>query len=321
MRIKLFPFNKVPKGSNIVIYGMGTIGENFVRQIKSLCYCNIVGCIDKNYENKRCSSDEYVVLAPNTIRHLNYDYVVIASGQYKFDIEKLLLNELSVSKEKIILLDENYYFQVNITPERDWVNYYIEAEKDAENQFETMIKPVFLKYSLLDSHLKVMDFACGWGRIAALLKDRYSKLVLCDISGDALNYCRKRFAGCTNIEYIKSLTDNVPLDSESLDFIYSWDAMVHFSYKFLDVYFGEFERILKKGGICFIHHSNLGGYPENSEQGVSDNFHENIHWRSKVSAEDIARIARNNRFKVIEQIPLDWEGVKSLDTITVFRKI
>ncbi len=36
MRIKMFPFNKVLKGCNIVVYGMDTIGKSFVNQVDTL---------------------------------------------------------------------------------------------------------------------------------------------------------------------------------------------------------------------------------------------------------------------------------------------
>lgn len=319
MKIKLFPFNKIPRDSNIIIYGMSNIGKNFVRQINNLCYCNIVGCIDKNYD-RRDIPEEFAVLAPKAIHDLSYDYVVVAvSKRYKLEIENILVNELSVSKEKIVLLDDNYYFTEHITPERDWIDYYTTAEKDAENQFKTIIKPIFEKYALLNPSFKVMDFACGYGRIAEILKNQYKNLVLCDISEDALHYCQERFKNYPNIGYSKSVIDGLPLDSESLDFIYSWDAMVHFSYKFLDIYIGEFARILKSGGFCFIHHSNLADCPECSEYDISEHFYENVHWRSHVSMKDIARIAKNNGFETIEQIPLDWD-VKSLDAITILKK-
>lgn len=317
MRIKMFPFNKVPKDCNVIIYGMGAIGNGFVNQVNCLSYCNVVGYIDENYQEEDFGVKK---IYSRDIAHLDYDYVIVASDKFELEIKRILLTELSVPNEKIILLDENYYFHEYITPNRNWTGYYNHAEKSAEHQFQTIIVPVLNKYSLMDSDMSVMDFACGWGRIAEFIKDQYAKLVLCDISKDALNYCRERFVNYENIEYAKSEVNGLPLQNESLNFIYSWDAMVHFGYKLMDIYIGEFARVLKAGGYCVIHHSNLENADIDSKY-LSENFNENIHWRSKISIQDVSRIARNYKLKVVEQIVIDWGEIKKLDGITILKKL
>lgn len=319
MKIKLFPFDKIPKDSNVVIYGMGVIGQGFVSQIKCLNYCNVIGCIDRNYKKKNLLSEMNFVLSPCSIEHIKYDYIVVASVRYKYDIEKILQDEFFVPKEKIIILDDNYYVEDYITPERDWTNYYIEAEKSAMIQFKEIIEPILIKYLLIDNKKTTMDFACGRGRIANILKQKYRKMILCDISERALAYCQDRFSDVSNIEYIKSLPERLLINNESLDFIYSWDAMVHFNYKMLDIYISEFSRVLKKGGHCFIHHSNLEECYSNDKLVKSENFNENIFWRAKVSRKDVAKIARRNNFEILEQTNLKWRGVQ-VDCITLLRK-
>ena len=68
-----FPYERVNCGSNVVIYGAGAVGRDFVNQIEKTNYCNIVMWMDKNYEN----FDEKVV-NPAEIVNVNYDYVIIA---------------------------------------------------------------------------------------------------------------------------------------------------------------------------------------------------------------------------------------------------
>lgn len=43
----LFPFEKIPMGSQILIYGAGELGQEYLRQIILTNYCTIVGFIDK----------------------------------------------------------------------------------------------------------------------------------------------------------------------------------------------------------------------------------------------------------------------------------
>ncbi len=325
MRVALFPFDKVPKGSTVVIYGAGgAIGREFVNQIKLISYCKIAACLDKNYEKVHpvCGQD---VLSPESIKNITYDYIVVAAQASKQEIYDLLIHKFAVAEEKIILIENNFYITSPVSPVKgsfekiDWTSYYISAESAAQEQYEHIIEPIFKKHFLLNPEMVVMDFACGRGRIAQFLKDKYKKLILCDISVDALDYCKDRFKNNTNIEYIQSQLEGLLQNNESLDFIYSWDAMVHFKYKYLDLYISEFGRMLKKGGYCFIHHSNLENCELLSANEKSENYDENYGWRAKVSKQDVAKLAERNNLEVLEQQNLKWE-FDDLDCITVLRK-
>ena len=46
----LFPFEKVPVGSNIIIYGAGIMGQAYLRQVQLTNYCHLVGMVDRNYK-------------------------------------------------------------------------------------------------------------------------------------------------------------------------------------------------------------------------------------------------------------------------------
>lgn len=324
MKLKLFPFDKVEKNSKIIIYGMGQVGQRFIKQVNSLSYCNIVCCIDKRFKDGSYILKEKVFATAESINKFEFDYIVIATikDRYKTEIESLLIEKFNIPKGKIITLDAEYYVEEYITPAVDWTNYYIEAENDAVNQYKEHIEPLLTKYKLFNDKISAMDFACGRGRIANILKDKYKELLLCDVSTEALDFCKKRFEDSSKIQYIQSESEQLKIQEKSLDLIYSWDAMVHFNYKMLDTYISEFSRLLKKDGYCIIHHSNLEACIDNGFYDVpaSENFSENIHWRAKVSKNDVKKIAHRNGFIILEQIPINW-GVENLDCITVLRKI
>ncbi|MHA7967371.1 class I SAM-dependent methyltransferase [Paenibacillus sp. CAU 1782] len=319
MNIKLFPFNRIPSNSNIIIYGAGDIGESFVRQVLSLSYCHIEACVDQKFKEKTLVAGEIRVLNPAELMSFEFDFIVLATQSFKVEMEKFLKNELSIPDEKIIVPQNNECFLPGIAIDRDWSNYYTNAESGAMSQFQNYIKPIFEKYSMFNSEWSTMDFACGRGRIANILKDKYKKIILCDISRDALDYCSKRFINERNFDYIQSEPESLSIESETLDFIYSWDAMVHFNYKMMDIYISEFSRILKTGGYCFIHHSNLNSVVSGQGNSVSDNFHENPHWRSNISSNDIKRMAKRNGFDILEQQVIDW-GMENIDCITILVK-
>lgn len=95
----VFPCNLVPQGSNIVLYGAGTAGNNYKLMVDKLNYCNIVGWVDSSYEQLGISE----VTSPENIPSMDYDYVVIATSNktYVNEIRTKLL-ELGVKESKII---------------------------------------------------------------------------------------------------------------------------------------------------------------------------------------------------------------------------
>jgi len=74
MTYYLFPFDKVPKNSNIVLYGAGNVGKQFYDQVTETNFCEIVLWLDKK-------ADGILVKQPETITGLNtdnYDFAIIA---------------------------------------------------------------------------------------------------------------------------------------------------------------------------------------------------------------------------------------------------
>lgn len=65
MRIHLFPFDLIEKGTDIVIYGLGTLGKEYIAEIISLEWCNIKYVVDKNPKSDKFYS--IPVLLPEEI--------------------------------------------------------------------------------------------------------------------------------------------------------------------------------------------------------------------------------------------------------------
>jgi len=99
MTYHLFPFDKVPKNSRIVLYGAGNVGKQFYAQITETNFCKIVLWLDKN-------ADVILVKKPEKIAVLNvddYDIVVIAieNETVMLDVKALLMN-YGVPENKIL---------------------------------------------------------------------------------------------------------------------------------------------------------------------------------------------------------------------------
>ena len=87
--------------------------------------------------------------------------------------------------------------------------------------------------------------------------------------------------------------------------------MVHFEKGDLAIYFKEFKRILKPGGMGMVHHSNYGA------DGMR--WTEHPRWRAGVSARDVQKICDELELIIDSQKIINW-GVPNLDCITTFSK-
>lgn len=71
-----FPFSELKQGSRIVLYGAGTIGVRYYRQIHRQNLLRMVAWADKNW--KRYADCNLPVSAPEKLMEYEYDYVIIA---------------------------------------------------------------------------------------------------------------------------------------------------------------------------------------------------------------------------------------------------
>lgn len=98
----IFPFDKVAKGSDIVIYAMGVVGQCYLEQVKMLEYCNVVASVDKNASE--IYSEKYQVEPLDILRRCVFDYIIIAVlGERTAEaIREELEQDYGISPEKII---------------------------------------------------------------------------------------------------------------------------------------------------------------------------------------------------------------------------
>jgi len=156
----------------------------------------------------------------------------------------------------------------------------------------------------------VVDLAAGHGRNTAKLLELASKLYVVDINPDNIEFCRRRFAGDTRLEYV--VCDGVSLagiPDEEVSLVYSFDSMVHFDTDTIRAYLREFKRVLRPDGRAMCHHSNYTGNP------VGD-FRDSPHWRNFMSRELFEHYATKEGLNVVRAETVDWE-LPSLDCITV----
>lgn len=101
----IFPFKNVKKGSKIVIYGMGTFGQQLYFALQKSGACDVVACVDRNYIE--LSKQGVPVISPDEIKNYDYDTIVIACTYAKVTraIYEGLADKYSVKKIHKVDLD------------------------------------------------------------------------------------------------------------------------------------------------------------------------------------------------------------------------
>ncbi len=194
-------------------------------------------------------------------------------------------------------------------------------------QWYGTILPRIHRFVATDS---ILEIASGYGRWTQFLKDKCHHLVALDISEECIEACKERFSDHSNIEY--HVNDGKSLEmiaDDSIDFVFSFDSLVHADESVLEAYISQLNRILKKDGAAFIHHSNLGEhYFMNSTIRRIPNLERllfrlgiNLHWRDlKVSAKLVEELAKKHQLNCISQEIIPW-GTNSFQLIDCFSTI
>ena len=112
----------------------------------------------------------------------------------------------------------------------------------------------------------VLEIGCGMGRHARRLAGPNGRGVYVgiDVVPKCVDHCRGKFNGLEEefrFEHTGGL--DVPLPNGSVDFVFSWDSLVHADREVIGAYLREIARVLRPGGRAFLHHSNLAACPLN----------------------------------------------------------
>ncbi|MBP7865105.1 MAG: class I SAM-dependent methyltransferase [Acidobacteria bacterium] len=200
-----------------------------------------------------------------------------------------------------------------------------------EMQWYGAIYPRIQAFLPVDTLLEV---APGFGRWTQYLKAHCRRLVLVDLSEKCIAACRERFRGDARLEYhVNDGKSLAGVDDDSVDFVFSFDSLVHVDLGVLRAYLGETARTLRKDGAGFIHHSNLGehaGYhaflrriPRGKRTldrlGLIDDV--TPHWRDPgVTAAGFAAAAREAGLSCVGQEKVNWLCRRLIDCFSVIAR-
>jgi glycosyltransferase involved in cell wall biosynthesis len=94
----IFPYDKVEKNSKVIIYGAGTVGLSFWKQLRRTEYCSELYIVDKKATSP--------AMGIRRIAEITFDYIIIAilDGHVRVSVKKWLMDDMQVDEDKIITL-------------------------------------------------------------------------------------------------------------------------------------------------------------------------------------------------------------------------
>ena len=153
-------------------------------------------------------------------------------------------------------VEENYRAWNETYPWKSGGDEWSQPWGSAANQWYALILPRI--YHFLPAE-HILEIAPGYGRWTQFLAQQATVLSVVDLSEKCITQCRERFAQYDHLRYYvndgKSLSN---IADDSVDFVFSFDSLVHADMHIIQAYISEIRRVLRSGGAAVIHHSNLG---------------------------------------------------------------
>ncbi|HIB66818.1 MAG TPA: class I SAM-dependent methyltransferase [Phycisphaerales bacterium] len=178
----------------------------------------------------------------------------------------------------------------------------------------------------------ILEIGPGQGRWTHFLLPYCERLVLVDISHRCIEVCRDRFGKAAVECHVGDGRTLSFQEDESVDFVFSFESLVHTEILDLTSYLKEVARVLKPKGRAFLHHSNLGHYPRyyGLVNGIPGSLRTTLQgrgvldfdgWRAlSVSAEKVRRSAEQEQLTVHSQELVPWGGKRLIDCFTSLGK-
>jgi len=159
----------------------------------------------------------------------------------------------------------------------------------------------------------ILEIAPGFGRWTRFLLPQCKQYYGVDLSPACIDHCKRRFAPAHHARFFNNDGKSLAfLGNTELDFVFSFDSLVHADEDVLDTYVKQILSRLSSRGAAFLHHSNAAAL----------NLQEPIpHVRSaKVSASIVRASVLAHGGRVLSQECINWGSPLLLDCLTVFTR-
>lgn len=113
----------------------------------------------------------------------------------------------------------------------------------------------------LGANADVLELGCGGGKFSQRIAPKCRSLLCTDISAAMIEHTRSSLAACGvdgNVGYhVLNGVDFAGIPSDSLDFIFSYDVLLHLQPQNVFSYLRDARRVLRRNGTIMVHQINL----------------------------------------------------------------
>jgi SAM-dependent methyltransferase len=158
---------------------------------------------------------------------------------------------------------------------------------------------------------RILEIAPGFGRWTQFLLRQSERYYGVDLSPKCVQRCRQRFAAFDRAHFIQNDGRSLQMiPDQSIDFVFSFDSLVHAELDVLGPYCEQLVRKLSADGVAFIHHSNaLAGFdPGTTAEGRA----------RTVSSRVVKEVVEKGGGRVLVQEEMNWASTARIDCMTTF---
>lgn len=169
----------------------------------------------------------------------------------------------------------------------------------------------------------ILEIAPGYGRCTQYLINQCERFSGIDLAPNCVEGCKKRFIKYSHSNFF--VTNGLSLDmvaDDSIDFVFSWDSLVHAEEDVLKSYITQLQRKLHVGGKGFLHHSNMGVHIDPITKILKQEQTDAVHWRAHSMTAEIFRDACfANNMQCVSQEIINWLGSEKSDCFSLFENV
>jgi ubiquinone/menaquinone biosynthesis C-methylase UbiE len=147
---------------------------------------------------------------------------------------------------------------------------------DANNnnsELEIEHKQRYLSIVKLVEGKTVLDIACGEGYGAHILSSKARLAVGVDINPDLVEHAGRKYKQ-ENLRYLRGSVERIPLESDSVDIVISFETMEHVDAEIQLQFVMEVKRVLKADGVFIVSTPNKKNYTDRYNHHNSFHIHE-----------------------------------------------
>jgi hypothetical protein len=177
----------------------------------------------------------------------------------------------------------------------------------------------------------ILEIAPGHGRWTRFLEHHCSRLIAVDVSAGCIDACRRRFASSSHITcHVNDGRSLDMVDDSSIDFVFSFDSLVHAEADVIGSYLTALSRKLRPNGVGFVHHSHVGAYrrlfsaidrlpPRVKTRGEELGWLPHDHWRAhSMDAARFESLCSDAGLVCIGQEVVNWNSRLLIDAFSMF---